>query len=206
MKIGSFKGLIPSSRLPDKIAPADIGELIANLIGLSARSALFQLPVEQFSFLLTAWLSSEGLEVGLTCHVKPFYESYKRLLTLFFEDPHEWKRHVDMLPTQPPFSGSVHLGRLVPHRLLATPSTIRFEANLVQVCHARFPADTSSVITWIGLAANSAIIHFDVTSCGLSPNETRLIRRFFEAIKSGTLLAFDELEVDESNPEVWTWA
>lgn len=205
MKIGSFEGVIPKSRLPHKVGDTDIAELIANLIGISARDALPKLPIPQFSFLLTAQLLGEGLNVGLTCHVKPFYESYRRLLVLFFEHPQEWKKQVEALPLQPSFSGSIRLGQLIPHRLIAISSAIRFESSFARVVQARFPANTSSVITWVGLAANSAVIHFDPGASTLSLDEIRLYRRFADAVRGEAILAFDELSIDDSNPEVWTW-
>lgn len=145
------------------------------------------------------------MNVGLTCHVKPFYESYKRFLVLFFEDPQKWKKQVEALPLQPTFSGSIRLGRLIPHRLIATSSAIWFESSFAPVVKACFPADTSSVITWVGLAANSAVIQFELGASTLSPDEIRLCRRFADAVGGGSILAFDELSIDESNPEKWKW-
>lgn len=206
MKIGSFEGIIPTSRLPDNIREADIAELLANLIGISAKDSLSQCLFPTFSFLLTGQLSQQGLRIGLSCHIKPFYESFKRLLILFFDEPQVWKSYVESLPPYPTFSGSIRLGMLVPHRLVASPSTIHFESSFTHLCKASFPTDTSSVLTWLGCAANSAIIHFDLGGSNLSPDESRLIARFSEAMKTGELFALDELSIDESNPEAWTWA
>jgi hypothetical protein len=116
MRIGSFEGVIPISWLPQNIGEADVAELLACLVGISAKSVSSQLPVRAFSFLLTGQPSPQGLRIGLSCHVKPFYESYQRFLALFFDEPQAWKSHVERLPAHPTFSGGIRLGIKVPHK------------------------------------------------------------------------------------------
>ncbi len=207
IKIGSFAGLVPSIYLPQDLTPALIGELVANLIGFAAKESRSLVPLPQFSFLLTAQPSSEGLSVGLTCHVRPFYESYRNLLTLFFSDPPTWKTRVDALPAKPRFEGRVHIGEYIPHLITASGDVIRFESQLSRHFKVHFPASTSAILTWVGLAANSATCEIDMRDWErLEDRDLRLIKRFQRAVGGGGLIAFDELVVHEANPEIWAWA
>jgi hypothetical protein len=206
MKIKSFQGSAP---LPSGIASNNTaGELTALWLGTALKLAHRSLIGKQFSFLLTSTFTHNQLRIGMACHIPRFYDSYKSLLSTFFLDINEFVTMIQSLPESPVYRGGIMLGSDVPYTVSIKEHEIEWTCLLQQhVCKLGFPASTSSVLGWLGCAANNCIMHYDdFGTVPLSNAETKLMERFLDAKNDNGILAIDELEVDESNPEVWHWA
>ena len=206
MKIGSFQGTAP---LPSGIVSNETaGEFTAWLLGTALKLVHRNLVGSHFSFLLTSSFTDKQLAIGLSCHIPAFYESYKSVLSTFFGDHDKFGAIVQSLPKTPTYRGGIILGDKVPYTVSIGVNEIEWTCLLQHnSCAPRFPANTSSILSWIGYAANSCIMHFDdFDHVPLSTAEAKLVERFVTARERGGILALDEIDVDEGNPEVWKWA
>jgi hypothetical protein len=206
MKIGSFQGTAP---LPSGIVSNETaGEFTAWLLGTALKHVHQNLVGKHFSFLLTSSFTQEQLAIGLSCHIPAFYDSYKSLVSTFFGDYDKFGAIVHSLPATPTYRGGIILGDDVPYTVSIGDNEIEWTCLLQHnSCAPRFPANTSSILSWIGYAANSCFMHFDdFGHVPLSNAEAKLVERFIMARERGGILALDEIVVDDSNPEIWQWA
>jgi len=212
MKIKSFQGTVP---LPSGIATNETaGEFTAFLLGTALKQEHRNLIGKQFSFLLTSTytLELDQLKIGMACHIPEFYDSYKSLLSTFFGDYHRFGPIIQSLPETPTYRGGIILGSYVPYMVSIKQREIEWTCLLQnKVCKLGFPASTSSVLSWLGYAANNCVMHYDdFGNVPLSRSETKLLERFVNRRDENGILVFDgifdEISVDDSNPEVWHWA
>lgn len=207
MKVGSFQGKIDLGSSFKAFPKGDqaIGELIKAFLEFAFIESLNILPVKSFNFLLTTRLEGDVFYFGLTCHIEPFYKSYKELLSLFFTNQKAWQDRVRNLPKVADLKCNLGFGDSVPHRVTLTERNI-IDIRCVQqsLYKIEFPISTSTLLLLISAVIQGKIINFDNINVGKRESkEVTLMKLLTDVQKHKRHLQINDFDISPSNPENW---
>ena len=207
MKISSFQGKVDLDSIFQSF-PKDnqaIGELTKAFIEFAYKESMNRLPIKSFNFLLTTRLEGDVFHFGLTCHVEPFYKSYKELLFLFFTNQRAWQDRVGNLPKVADLKCNLGFGESVPHRITLTEQNI-IDIHSVQqpLYKIEFPINTSTLLLLISAVIQGKIINFDNINVGKRESKDVTLMKLLTDVQKGKgSLRIDDFDVGPSNPENW---
>lgn len=207
MKIGSFEGKVNLISLFEEFPKGNqaIGELTKAFLEFAFKESMNGLPIKSFNFLLTTRLEGDVFHFGLTCHIEPFYKSYKELVQLFFTNQYAFQDRVVNLPKLAGLKCNLGFGNSIPHRISLTEQNI-IDISCIQqpVYKIEFPINTSTLLLIISAVINGEWVSLDnINVEKQEPKEQKLMDLLLDVQKGGSF-RLNDFDIDPSNPENWS--